>query len=99
VEPISETLKRVVNAPAFSERYEQMRSEILENEGVQAFLAENSEVVNKAIVDRGLGKLYEYTTQNQDCETCESVAGCQNIMKGYIPKISIVRNVIDIFGI
>ena len=96
MEPISETLKRVVNAPAFSERYEQMRSEILENEGVQAFLAENSEVVNKAIVDRGLGKLYEYTTQNQDCETCESVAGCQNIMKGYITKISIVRNVIDL---
>jgi len=96
MEPISETLKRVVNAPAFSERYNQMKSEILENEGVQAFFSENADVVNKAMVDRGLGKLYEYTTQNHDCETCESVAGCQNIMKGYVPKLTIIRGVIDL---
>ncbi|HLG26446.1 MAG TPA: primosomal protein DnaI [Paenisporosarcina sp.] len=96
MEPISETLKRVVNAPAFSERYEKMKAEILENDGVQAFLAENGEVVNKAIVDRGLGKLYEYTTQNHDCETCENVANCENIMKGYVPKLAMIRGLIDL---
>jgi len=96
VEPISETLKRVVNADAFTERYEKMKSEILENDGVQAFLAANGDIVNKAIVDRGLGKLYEYTTQNHDCETCENVANCENIMKGYVPQLTMIRGLIDL---
>lgn len=96
MEPISETLKRVVNADAFTERYEKMKSEILENDGVQAFLAANGDVVNKAIVDRGLGKLYEYTTQNHDCETCENVANCENIMKGYVPQLTMIRGLIDL---
>ena len=96
MEPISKTLKRVVNADAFTERYEKMKSEILENDGVQAFLAENGEIVNKAIVDRGLGKLYEYTTQNHDCETCENVANCENIMKGYVPQLTMIRGLIDL---
>jgi primosomal protein DnaI len=96
MEPISKTLKRVVNADAFTERYEKMKSEILENDGVQAFLAENGDIVNKAVVDRGLGKLYEYTTQNHDCETCENVANCENIMKGYVPQLTMIRGLIDL---
>ena len=96
MEPISDTLKRVVNADAFTKQYEKMKSEILENRGVQAFLAENAEVVNKGMVDRGLGKLYEYTTQNHDCETCENVANCENIMKGYVPQLTIIRGLIDL---
>lgn len=50
MEPIKETLKRVVNAPEFSERYEKMKTEILENPGVQTFLDENAEVVNRKSV-------------------------------------------------
>jgi len=96
MEPISETLKRVVNAPEFSERYEKMKTEILENRGVQEFLAANPEVVNKKMVDRGLGKLYEYTSQNHDCNNCENVANCQNMMKGYVPKLTIIRGLIDL---
>ena len=96
MEPISETLKRVVNAPEFSARYEKMKTEILENKGIQAFLDENSEVVNKDMVDRSLVKLYEYTTQNHDCETCENVANCKNIMKGYVPQLMISRGLIDL---
>ncbi len=96
MEPISETLKRVVNAPAFTERYEKMKSEILEDQGVQAFLSKHNEVVNKDMVDRGLGKLYEYTTQSHDCETCENVGSCHNIMKGYVPNLTIIRGSIDL---
>jgi primosomal protein DnaI len=73
-----------------------MKSEILENDGVQAFLAKNGDIVNKAIVDRGLGKLYEYTTQNHDCETCENVANCENMMKGYVPQLTMIRGLIDL---
>ena len=96
MEPISKTLKRVVNADAFTERYEKMKSEILENDGVQAFLAKNGDIVNKAVVDRGLGKLYEYTTQNHDCETCENVANCENMMKGYVPQLTMIRGLIEL---
>lgn len=96
MEPISETLKRVVNAPEFSKRYEKMKTEILEDRGVQAFLTENAELVNKDIVDRGLHKLYEYTSQNHDCESCENVASCHNVMKGYVPNLTIIRGSIDL---
>lgn len=96
MEPISETLKRVVNAPEFSKRYDNMKAEILENPGVQQFLSQHADEVNKAMVDRSLGKLYEYTTQNHDCESCANVAQCSNFMKGFVPKLVITRGSIDI---
>ncbi len=96
MEPISETLKRVVNAPEFSKRYDNMKAEILENPGVQQFLSQHADEVNKAIVDRSLGKLYEYTTQNHDCENCANVAQCSNMMKGFVPNLVITRGSIDI---
>lgn len=96
MEPISETLKRVVNAPEFSKRYDNMKAEILENPGVQQFLSQHADEVNKAMVDRSLGKLYEYTTQKHDCEGCSNVAQCSNFMKGFVPKLVITRGNIDI---
>ena len=54
MEPIGDALKRVVKAPKFAARYEEMRNEIMENPGVQQFLSEHSNEVNKEIVDRSL---------------------------------------------
>jgi primosomal protein DnaI len=96
MEPISETLKRVVNAPEFSKRYDNMKKEILENPGVQQFLSNHADQVDKAMVDRSLGKLYEFTTQNHDCGNCASVAQCSNMMKGFVPNLVITRGTIDI---
>ena len=60
----------------------------MENPGVQQFLAEHSNELNKEIVDRSLGKLYEYTTASHDCEKCTDLSNCKNIMNGFEPKLS-----------
>lgn len=96
MEPIGNALNRVVKAPDFAARYEAMRTEIMENEVVQQFLSEHSNELTKAIVDRGLGKLYEYTTASHSCEKCSSLTNCQNIMNGFEPKLVLKRGQIDI---
>ncbi|KOO52437.1 primosomal protein DnaI [Viridibacillus arvi] len=96
MEPINNQLRKVMDSQTFQERYEQMKREILENKGVQQFLADNDQEVNKDMVDRGLVKLYEYTGQQHDCDACPSVVKCQNALKGFIPKLSIIRESIEV---
>lgn len=96
MEPIRETLKRVVNAPAFSERYNDMRKEVLEHPGVQRFLEVHSSEIDKSTVDRGLHKLYEYIDQSHDCNKCPSLGGCINHLKGFEPNLVLERGTIGI---
>lgn len=96
MEPIRETMKRVVNAPAFSERYNEMRKEVLEHPGVQQFLEEHSADIDKNIVDKGMGKLYEYIDQSHDCNKCPSLGECINHLKGFEPNLVLERGAIGI---
>jgi len=97
MEPIRETLKRVVNAPAFSERYSEMRKEVLAHPGVQNFLENNSDEIDAPTIDRGLGKLYEYIDQSHDCNKCPSLDACINHLKGFEPNLVLERGTIGIF--
>ena len=96
MEPIRETLKRVVNAPAFSERYSKMRKEVLEHPGVQKFLENHADEINASTIDRGLGKLYEYIDQSHDCNKCPSLDACINHLKGFEPNLVLERGTIGI---
>ncbi|WP_394119691.1 primosomal protein DnaI [Planococcus donghaensis] len=96
MEPIRETLKRVVNAPAFSERYSEMRKEVLEHPGVQKFLEDHAEEIDTATIDKGLGKLYEYIDQSHDCNKCPSLGACINHLKGFEPNLVLERGNIGI---
>ena len=96
MERIGDTLKRVVKAPAFAERYEEMRQEIMRNPGVQKFLTENSSEVDSGVLERSLGKLYEYTTASHKCDKCTRLDDCVNIMKGFEPQLVITRGLIDV---
>jgi len=96
MEPIRETMKRVVNAPAFSERYNEMRKEVLEHPGVQEFLEKHSAEIDKSIVDRSMGKLYEYIDQSHDCNKCPSLGECINHLKGFEPNLVLERGSIGI---
>lgn len=96
MERINDTLKRVVQAPEFSSKLEEMKREVLEDQGVQTFLEENAADISKQIVDRSLSKLYEYKSQSHDCMGCQSLEQCKNFMKGYTPKLVLDRNLIDV---
>ncbi len=73
-----------------------MRQGILANEEVQRFLTEHADEVNQDIIERSLGKLYEFTTASHRCEKCPSLDGCINIMNGFEPKLTIKMNLIDV---
>ena len=72
-----------------------MKKEILENERVQQFLAENDQIVTKDMVERSLPKLYEYISQTQVCCN-KGVDCCSNILKGFVPRLYVIRGNIDI---
>lgn len=86
----------MIEIPSFQQRYEQIRQQILENDDVQRFLAENGTVVNKEMVERSLPKLYEFITQSKVCCNCGNTEQCTNLLKGYVPKLYISQNMIDV---
>ena len=73
-----------------------MRRETLENPEVQKFFAENSQRVNTEMVERSMAKLYEFVSQSKDCCGCGDTDLCQNVLKGFVPKLHIVRNLIEV---
>ncbi|ARD47169.1 primosomal protein DnaI [Sporosarcina sp. P33] len=96
MERIGDAMKRVVNAPSLTKKYEELRSEVLEDPAVQQFIGEHADEVNTEVVDRSLGKLYEFTTASHACERCPNLAGCINVMKGFEPKLVISQRLIDL---
>lgn len=63
---------------------------------MRAFLAEHSHEITNEMIEKGLTKLYEYSTQSKDCQNCSSLDGCENLIKGYYPELVIRANSIDI---
>ncbi|QNK89752.1 primosomal protein DnaI [Sporosarcina sp. resist] len=96
MEHIGDTLKRVVKSPAFAARYDELRREVMESPGVQQFLKDHSTEVDGEVVERSLGKLYEYATASHSCGKCPDLAGCVNIMNGFEPKLVLSRGLIDV---
>lgn len=96
MEPIKESLKRVVNVPSFQERYEAMRKSILQHEKIRQFLKENEEAIDAQMIERSLLKLNEYISQSTDCCKCGTTAQCTNYLQGFIPKLLITNGRIDI---
>jgi len=85
-----------VQIPSFQERYNAIRNQILEHPNVQKFLKEHDDVVNKEMVERSLAKLYEYISQTSECCNCGSTEKCTNYLKGFVPKLYIAQNSIDV---
>ncbi|MHA6260640.1 primosomal protein DnaI [Sporosarcina sp. CAU 1771] len=96
MERIGDTLNRVVKAPNFANRYDEMRQEIIRNPGVQQFLKEHSSEINTDVVEKSLGKLYEYTSGSHRCDKCTDLANCINMLKGFEPKLVLARGLIDV---
>lgn len=59
-------------------------------------MAENDQVVNKEMVERSLSKLQEYISQSIDCCNCGNTENCTNYLKGFVPKLYISQNTIDV---
>ena len=73
-----------------------MRQDTLENPDVQRFFSENSQVINTEMVERSMAKLYEFVSQSKTCCGCGDTEQCHNVLKGFVPKLHIVRNLIEV---
>ncbi|WP_153721463.1 primosomal protein DnaI [Sporosarcina cascadiensis] len=96
MERIGDAMKRVVNAPSLASRYDELRTEVLEDPAVQQFISEHADEINTEVVNRSLGKLYEFTTASHKCDRCPNLGGCINVMKGFEPKLVISQRLIDL---
>ena len=54
------------------------------------------QVITSEMVDKSLGKLYEFSNKVKSVIKCPSLDGCVNLMKGYYPKLIIEGNGIDL---
>lgn len=96
MEKINQTLKRLASNESFQKRYAQIRNQVLAHPDIKAFLADNQDQLNQEIIEKSITKLFEYINQSKECNQCQSLDGCINIMKGYHPKLVLKRNIIDI---
>lgn len=97
MEKINQTLKRLGNSADFQARYAKMKQDILSDPHVRSFLLEHEEELTSEMIDRSLMVFFDYANQSKNCEGCQSLDECQNIMKGYTPKLAVGRGAIDIY--
>lgn len=96
MEKINDTLKKLGANSSFQERYQKMKQEVLKNPDVRTFLREQEEYLTSEMMEIGMIKLYEYANQSKECNKCPNLGSCINVMKGYHPKLVIIRGRIDI---
>lgn len=96
MQEINYILKRLANNENFQKRYEMTRRQVLQDPYVKAFLQENEAVITSEMVDKGLSKLYDYSKESKECELCESLEACKNMIPGFQPHLVIRQNSIDV---
>ena len=96
MEKINQTLKRLASSENFQKRYAEMRSATLNHPEIKAFLAKHRDELTNDIVEKSIGKLFEYIDQSRECNRCPSLEGCINMMKGYQPRLVLTKNAIDL---
>lgn len=92
---IQDSLKRL-SSPDFHKRYQAVRKDILGNPDVSDFLEKHRDEVDSEVLDKSLGKLYEYITQSKGCQGCPDLSQCRNMMQGYEPVLVMRKGSIDI---
>lgn len=96
MENIRETLNRISNRDDFQKRFTMIRQEIMSHPDVRAFLLEHQDEISGPMIDRSLGKLYEFVSQSRGCKECPSLEQCKNIIPGYEPELVLVNSGIDV---
>lgn len=93
---INQTLQGLTNNTDFQNRYEGLKKEVFQNKDVQDFIHQYEQDITEQMIERSLGKLYEYITQSKQCQQCTSLDQCNNMMKGFHPQLIMQGNSIDL---
>ncbi|RFU70721.1 primosomal protein DnaI [Peribacillus saganii] len=94
MERIDRALSKLTNNTEFQNRYENLKHEVLNEKEIRHFLNENSTRITGEMVEKGLSKLYEFSSQSKNCDKCPNLQGCINFLEGYHPKLILQGNAI-----
>lgn len=89
MERIGDTIKRLGYHAGLQERYRKMKEKILQDPYVRSFLNKEGNTLTDEAVEKGLVSLFEYSQQTRNCERCQSLEECKNLMKGYLPEVGV----------
>lgn len=96
MQSIQHTMKSLKGKYNFQEQYGELKQEVLSNPHVRWFLDHHKGDISEQVIDRSIGKLYEYTNQSVHCQDCHSFEGCKNMLKGYAPVLFFDGQVIHV---
>ncbi|WP_075982529.1 primosomal protein DnaI [Bacillus massilinigeriensis] len=96
MERIGETIGRLSNQKDFLKRHELLKNQILNDPYVRDFIHKHRDELGPTAIDKGLSKLYEFISQSKECQDCQSLDQCKNMLKGYSPTLVIRNHMIDI---
>lgn len=78
------------------EQYDKMREEILAHPHVQQLIKDHAGEITRTVIEKNLMRLYEYISQERNCEQCKGLHHCANLMQGYKPILVFRRGSIEL---
>ncbi|WP_449537207.1 primosomal protein DnaI [Ferdinandcohnia sp. Marseille-Q9671] len=96
MKPVQDSFKNYGNNIGFQQRFEQMKHEVLNHPEVRGFIDTHQDQITNDMINRSLGKLYEFIDQSKECSKCEGLENCKNMLQGYHPHLEITGNSIDL---
>ncbi|MFC4556647.1 primosomal protein DnaI [Virgibacillus kekensis] len=89
MKPVQSELKKWMQQNKnFQENYVKIREEVINDPEIKEFLSFNPQLTKRDI-DKNLIKLYEYKSQSKQCDRCQSLGGCVNMVQGYSPILQV----------
>jgi len=75
----------------FKTRHEEKKREILEHPAIVSFLDKHPEIT-EATIEKRLNRLYEFMSQSHQCERCNNLQSCPNLVQGRTPVLQSVND-------
>ena len=91
MEDLGKNLTERMQKNNWNQRYQELIAEILQDDEVRTFLAENSQVLTEADVMKSASKLYEFVTLKK-----QLAQGKQTFAPGYLPTLAISNHRIEV---
>ena len=91
MEDLGKNLTERMQKNNWNQRYQELIAEILQDDEVRTFLAENSQVLTEADVMKSASKLYEFVTLKK-----QLAQGKQTFAPGYLPILAISNHRIEV---
>ncbi|OAS88826.1 primosomal protein DnaI [Metabacillus litoralis] len=96
MEHMKNSFKNLTSRPDFNDRFNDLKNQVLNHPEIKAFITNHASEIEDGMVERSLGKLFEFMNQSKNCEQCPTLSECKNLLEGYHPRLVIQGRIIDL---